>query len=200
MPRATLKNGQLAPLTNCYILTPCGNICLRILPEISDSKGANYMPENIPGRVTPILTYAYSEQRTISSELHFMVTGPNDITNNFTYMAIIRQLVYPGPATAIAPFTPPPVARFVCGHLLDGADGLCVILKSYSMRYPTDVAWDDLTCLPYRFTVSCNWDVVYTCEKLPTNDCVVTDNSGSVISGEAVNSSSGFGIRGFLPR
>jgi len=179
MPRGTRVNGSLAPLQyadqgggKCEIQTPCGCITLKILPEISDSKGAQYVNDPAPGRSSPMLTYAYSDARTISTELHFMITETQDIEDNLTAVRIIQNLVLPGPSSANAPFTPPPVVKFVCGVLMDGTDGLCLILKNYSIRYPTDVAWDSGTFLPYRFTISCNWEVVYPCNKLPTNRCI----------------------------
>jgi hypothetical protein len=185
MPRATnndntLNDGSLAYLDYsaqggglCTIYTPCGNICLKILPEISDSKGANYISDTAPGRTMPLTTYAYSEPRTISTDLHFMITKFADIQENLQSLRIIQNLVYPGPSSSIAPFTPPPVVKFVCGNLMDGPNGLCLILKNYSVRYPTDVAWDIVTFLPYRFTISCSWEVVYACQDLPTNKCIM---------------------------
>lgn len=179
MPRATNSNGSLAPLqyTNagggkCEIQTPCGCITLKILPEITDSKGALYTPDNAPGRSSPMTTYAYSEARTINTELFFMITQFSDIAENLKSLRILQNLVYPGGQSGIAPFTPPPVVRFQCGSLMDGPNGLCLVLKNYSVRYPTDVAWDGVTFLPYKFSVSCSWEVVYSCNNLPTNKCV----------------------------
>jgi hypothetical protein len=173
MPRGTQANGRLAVLDKCKIITPCGTICLRILPDISDSKTAHYAPENAIGRSSPLITYAYSEPRMITTELHFMTTMTDDINDNWRALRIIQSLVYPGAATVGggAPFTPPPVVKFICGDLLDGPNGLCLILKSYNTRYPTNVAWDQQTYLPYQFSISCNWEVVYACKNLPSNNC-----------------------------
>lgn len=180
MPRGTNVDGSLAALqyenrggAKCEIQTPCGCITFRILPDISDSKSATYVPDPAPGRSQPMLTYAYSDPRNISTELHFMTTKQEDITENLKSLRIIQNLVYPGPSQKAAPFTPPPVVKFVCGVLLDDAkDGLCLVLKSYNVRYPTDVAWDISTFLPYRFSISCQWEVVYACNKLPVNKCI----------------------------
>lgn len=197
MPRATKNDGSLAPLqyTNsgggkCEIQTPCGCITLKILPDITDSKGAQYASEPAPGRSSPMLTYAYSEPRNLSTELHFMITKFEDIELNLKSVRIIQQLVLPGPQSGIAPFTPPPVVRFVCGSLLDGSQGLCLVLKNYSIRYPTEVAWDVTTFLPYKFSISCSWEVVYPCNKLPTNKCV-TSNSDVFFPGDIDNLSPG---------
>lgn len=180
MPRGTENSGRLAVLDKCKIITPCGTICLRILPDISDSKAAHYAPENAIGRSNPLITYAYSEPRMINTELHFMTTMTADINDNWRAIRIIQSLVYPGAAVLDggAPFTPPPVVKFICGDLLDGPNGLCLILKSYNIRYPTNVAWDQQTYLPYQFSISCNWEVVYACKNLPSNNCVPTNPCG----------------------
>jgi hypothetical protein len=175
MARGTESNGHLAVIPKCYFDTPCGRICLRILPDINDSKGANYIPENIPGRSSPIVTYAFSDARTISTELHFMITQSSDIIDNLRDLRIIQSLVYPTGPFGGAPFTPPPTVKFVCGQLMDGDHGLCLILRSYNVRYPTEVAWEKFTYLPYRFSISCNWEVVYACKDLPKNQCIIGD-------------------------
>lgn len=179
MTKATQANGALQEITQCRISTPNGVIRLKILPEITDSKGANYQSEPIIGRTTPILNYSYSEPRMINSELTFMITQCQDIVDNLTYLRLIESLVYPGdPVPGGAPYTPPPVSKFVCGKLL-GDSGVCVILKSYSVRYQSDVAWDAETYLPYKFTVSCQWEVVYACSNIPTN-CMIRTAGGYV--------------------
>lgn len=187
MPRGTKNDGSLAPLQyvgigagKCEIQTPCGCITLKILPDITDSKSATYVNDPAPGRSSPMLTYAYSDPRTISTELHFMITKFQDIEDNIRAIRIIQNLVYPGPASGLAPFTPPPVVRFICGVLMDGEQGLCLILKSYNIRYPTDVAWDIVSFLPYRFSISCNWEVVYPCNKLPVNKCIDKDHPDEI--------------------
>lgn len=169
MPKATGSDGALQELVKCRIITPYGTIRLKILPEISDSKTANYQNETVAGRSSPVTTYSHSEPRTISSELTFMVTKCQDICDNLTYLRLIESLVYPNDGVGMLPYTPPPVCKFICGKLL-GDGGVCVILKSYSVKFPTDVAWDVETYLPYRFTVSCQWEVVYACRDLPSGN------------------------------
>lgn len=190
MPRATESSGRLAVIPNCYIQTSCGKICLRILPDISDSKGASYGSEVVIGRSSPLVTYSHSDANSLSTELHFMITTCEDIGDNLKYLRIIKSLVYPGASSGTAPYTPPPVSRFVCGKLLgtESDVGVCVVLKNYSVRFPTEVAWeaesDDPSYLPYRFSISCQWEVVYPCSKLPTNCmvCTSTDNYCPYIS------------------
>ncbi len=209
MPRGTLNSGALAPLQytelgggKCEIQTPCGCITLKILPDITDSKSATYVSDPAPGRSSPMLTYAYSDARMINTELHFMITVFEDIEENLKNIRIIQNLVLPGGPSGIAPFTPPPVVRFICGSLMDGPEGLCLILKNYSIRYPTEVAWDYVTFIPYRFSISCSWEVVYPCEKLPVNKCTKEDKDDLIdpnelndlsLGSDAYNKSTGFG-------
>lgn len=167
MAKATGSDGALQQLSKCYIVTPYGQVTLKILPEITDSKSANYINEAIIGRSNPVTTYSHSEPRVISTELTFMVTKCSDITDNLRSLRIIQSLVYPGQPGGGAPYTPPPVSKFYCGKLF-GDSGVCVVLKNYSVRYQGDVAWDVETYLPYKFTISCQWEVVYSCANLPS--------------------------------
>lgn len=171
MALATDAKGALQELVKCYISTPWGQIRLRILPEVTDSKGASYSSEGIQGRSNPLINFNHSEANNINTELTFIVTECDDIHTNLTYLAWIKSLVYPGGPSGGAPYVPPPISKFVCGRLF-GDNGLCVILKNYSIRYPTDVPWDIETYLPYKVTASCQWEVVYSCRTLPTSTMI----------------------------
>lgn len=173
MAKATGADGSLQELAKCRIITPFGDIKLKILPDITDSKSANYVNETIIGRSSPVTNYSHSEPRTISSDLHFMVTKCQDIVDNLRSLRMIESLVYPGEPANNAPYTPPPISKFYCGKLLGDA-GVCVVLKNYSVRFQGDVAWDVETYLPYRFTISCQWEVVYACANLPTYQKIKT--------------------------
>lgn len=177
MAQATNASGQLQELTKCRIITPYDSpydvVRLKILPDISFSKSASYQPETIPGRASPVLTYGHSDAKMINSELHFMVTTCQDIQDNLKYLRILESLVYPGANNGNAPYTPPPVCKFLCGRLLSDS-GQCVVMKSFSFKADTSVPWDVDTYLPYKFTVSCSWECVYSCANLPTNSMIAT--------------------------
>lgn len=177
MAKATEKSGRLQKLAKCKIITPYKHdpddgfavvIELRVLPEITDSKGVTYQNENIPGRASPVPTYGHSDARMISTELTFLIMTCDDIEENLRNLRTLESLAYPGDSSGGSPYTPPPVCKFICGKLL-GDDGVCVVLKNYSVRFQSDVAWDVETYCPYKFTVSCQWEVVYACKNLPTN-------------------------------
>ena len=181
MALATTAGGQLNTLNdNCYITIPgftspvdgSSDIQLKILPEISDSKKATYADTPIIGRSNPIKTYSYSDNRVISMKLHFLVVEQDDIWNNISYLRAIQSAVYPRQGSGSNPYLPPPVCQISCGTGL-GADPLCVILDNYSVSFPTNVAWDPDTLLPYYFEVSTTWHVVYATSDLPNQRAIL---------------------------
>ena len=185
MPYATSSTGQLTTLDACYITFPSGSgrfissqgfgqkIVLNILPEISDSKSAEYALENIAGRSTPLVTYSHSSSRTISMTIHFVTCTKRDLLVNLYNLRSLESLVYPADGNQVTPYIPPPICQLKCGSLL-GDDELCVVLKSYSVKFPTDVVWDAETYLPYKFDVDTTWEVVYESTDLPGQNRIVS--------------------------
>lgn len=162
-------NQDLINLYKCRIYIPgYGAIIPYVLPDISDQKGAVYNDEPIQARATPLKTYAYSENRSISLTLHFIAKSKNDIYRNLYDSRALQSALYPRDefAGANAPFVPPAVCKIRCGRILADYD-LCVVLKNYSVKYPTDVPWDEETYLPWKFDVDTSWDVVYKSSDLP---------------------------------
>ena len=181
--KATNPGGQLVDIPECYISIPGTNgadpfqISFNNLPELSDAKSASYADEPVIGRSTPIKAYSHSETRTISCTIHLIAvsgTGQGDIQKNLQILRAIQSCSYPQDGTNDTPFFPPPVCKIKCGQLL-GSDGVCVVLKSYSVRYPTDVTWDQTTLIPYKFDIETNWDVVYRTSELPGQERIMTD-------------------------
>jgi len=172
MPKATVPGGPLVALQDCWIKIPVGNsmeytVDLYSLPDISDSKSASYNDEPIIGRAFPLKTYSHSDNRTISMQLHFFVTHPDDVTKNLDHLRALESAVYPRvDDISGAPFVPPPVCRIKCGELL-AREHLCVVLKQYSVKFPIDVAWDENTYIPWKFDVDTTWEVVYKSPDLP---------------------------------
>jgi hypothetical protein len=181
--RATNGQGDLEPLQDCYIETPDKTIYMKILPEISDSKSASYNDEPIIGRSFPLKTYSHSENRDISWTAHFMVLTEADLEDNMESLRAIESLVYPEDVnTGGAPYAPPPICRIKCGALLahasQGGD-VCAVLYSYSVKFPTDVVWDDNEYIPHKFDVDMQWKVVYDSQELPGRDRIFrTDGPG----------------------
>jgi hypothetical protein len=176
MPKATTPLGQMLPLEKCYIDIPgATRIVFTNLPDLSDSKSVVYNSEGVIGRSSPLHTYSYSDTRNLSIQLHLFVLEENDIQRNFEILRAIQSAAYPRQGAGGAPFLPPVVCKIRCGNLLAKED-LCCILQQYSVKYPTDVAWDEDTYLPYKFDIDTNWQVVYSSFELPYNKRIF--NSG----------------------
>ena len=197
--KATNK-GVLNPIPDCYIIVPIrgapatitpgetpGKIELTALPDISDGKSANYSSEDIIGRTAPLYTYSHSGDRSIGMQLHFHVVQEGDAQRNLGYLRLIESAVYPreGAAGSGAPFRPPVICKLRCGDLLSTREEpeLCAILTSYSVKFPTEVAWENTEnpfvnleggqYCPYKFDVDTSWIVVYTNPELPFADRIV---------------------------
>lgn len=186
MPKGTNLGGALVPISDCYITIP-GSMTINLdnLPEISDTKSASYSDETVIGRSSPIKTYSQSDNRQISMQLHFIISKPSDVTENLRKLRAIQSAVYPREGEGGSPFIPPPVCKIKCGKLLSERGELCVILKSYSVKFPTDHAWFsdnqigsgagfDKTFTPMKFDVDTSWDVVYSSVDLPGQNRIFT--------------------------
>lgn len=169
--KATKPNGDLIPLEDCYIFTPYRTIIMKVLPELSDSKSAAYNDEPIIGRSFPLKTYSHSENRTISWTAHFIVCKEGDQEDNMEDLRAIEACVYPkDELTGGAPYAPPPICKLKCGELLSRDGELCAVLKSYSVKFPSDTAWDEIGYIPYKFDVDMTWEIVYDSTDLPGSE------------------------------
>ena len=203
------KAGRLLPIPDCYIIIPIqgapatitpgkpdGMIELTVLPDITDGKSANYSSEDIIGRTAPLYTYSHSGDRSIGMQLHFYITEPGDAVRNLGYLRLIESAVYPREGESGAPYRPPVICKLRCGDLLstkaEDDQGVCAILTSYSVKFPTEVAWENDPApppgfvgpvqtlsdqggqyCPYKFDVDTSWIVVYTNPELPFADRIV---------------------------
>lgn len=181
--KATLNFGRLQPIRRCQIEVPgAGVITMRILPEISDSRGVTYTDEAVIGRAFPIKTFSHGDNRTISMKCTFAILEDRDADLNLMYLRWLQSATYPRENNA-NPYLPPPICRIRCGNLLAGRDTdgwLCVVLKQCNVSYPTDVVWHSTvdgegSYLPYKFDVDLNWDVVYSNQELPGQEKIITD-------------------------
>lgn len=175
--KATLASGDLQPINNCYILLPTSEkIVMKILPEITDSKSASYNDEPIIGRSFPLKTYSHSENRTISWTIHLMVIKEGDQEDNMKILRALESCVYPDDANSGgAPYSPPHICEIACGSLLTSPNTqtpkpLCAVMKSYTVKFPSDVVWDDRFVIPHKFDIDLQFDVVYSSSDLPGQD------------------------------
>jgi hypothetical protein len=170
MPKATNRSGALEIIKDCEIIVGDYTVTFKILPEISDSKSASYKDEPIIGRSFPIKAYSHSENRTISIRVHFIVAEDSDIQKNLADKRALESAVYP--RNDASPYRPPPICKIKCKKMLADED-ICAVMKSYSTQYPTNVAWDEGTNLPYYFTMQLTFDVVYPTSQLPGQEKIL---------------------------
>ena len=179
--RATDASGNLLPINNCYIKAFVDGIDrevkMYILPDISDSKQASYSDETGVGRSAPLKVFSHGETRSISWTVHFFSDTQQKAFENLDNLRILESLAYPDESTNSL-VSPPPIARIKCGILL-GETELCVVLKGYSVKFPTDVAWQDIRTdsvirpgingqyMPIKFDVDLTFEVVYQTLDLP---------------------------------
>ena len=172
MPKSTLPTGNLIEIKNCWIYIPnFGKFTLRALPDVSDSKSAAYNDEPIIGRSFPLKTYSHSENRVISMQIHLFVLTKADAQFNLQILRALQSCTYPRDSDN-SPYLPPPVCRIQCGSLLSD-NPLCVILKSYSVKYPIDVPWDEDNYTPWKFDIDTNWETVYKSSDLPGQERII---------------------------
>jgi len=169
---STNAGGVLNEITDCYITIPgFGKIPMRILPDISDQKGAQYNDESVIGRSMPMKTFSHGENRVISWTAYFMICEEGDATKNLRYLRAIQSALYP--RVNVKPYGPPPVCVISCGELLAAAKEVCAILKSYNVKFDTSIPWDETTKLPYKFSVDMTWELVYMSNKLPGSENIL---------------------------
>lgn len=173
MPKATGPYGDLTTLEKAYLDIPgYARIKFNNLPDISDSKSVSYQNEGIIGRASPIHTYSHSETRQISLQLHFFVVKEKDIETNLNHLRAIQSCAYPRLGEQGAPFKPPVICRLRMGNILS-ADDLCVVMQQYSVKFPTEVAYDEENYCPYKFDVDTSWMVVYNSSDLPHQSRII---------------------------
>lgn len=158
-------------------------ITLYVLPEVSDSKSAEYADEAITGRSFPIKVYNYSGNRNIGMKCTFLVQERADIQRNFQNLRALQSTVYSDDNNRSANeanrlvYIPPPICKVRVGYLLTAEnDGwLPVVIKGCEPNYPTDCVWDEATYLPYRFDVNLQMDVVFANSQLPGQQRIMRD-------------------------
>ena len=144
------------------------------LPDISDTKSTVYNNEGVIGRSLPLYTYSHSGDRNINIQMHFFVVDEADEWRNLHNLRLIQSAAYPQKGDGQLPYKPPQICKIRCGELL-AAEGepICAALQSYSVRFPTEVAWSEDNFCPYRFDVDTSWLVVYSSEDLPYSSRII---------------------------
>lgn len=174
MSKATFGKGELAPIKNCVLSIPSfGEIVVNNLPEVGDGKNVSYNSDGIIGRASPLHTYFFSDSRTVSIQFHFFILKEGDAKKNLEAKRAIESCAYPREGTGGTSFRPPEVCTFKFGEFL-ATKPLCVVLQNYSVKIPTEVAFDEATLCPYKFDVDTSWMVVYDPTDLPVNTRIIS--------------------------
>ena len=178
MALATLPGGRLIDIEDCYVSVPTKGtekkIVFNVLPEISDQKSATYNDEPVIGRSNPMKTYGSSDNRSISMQIHLIVTRPEDVEKNLEILRVLESAIYPRVGASVGvPFVPPPVCQLRCGQLLKKEGDLCAVLKQYSVKFPTDISWDETTFAPFKLDIDTTWEVVYKSSELPGQQNII---------------------------
>ena len=172
--RATFEKGTLRELEDCYISIGSKTILMNILPDISDSKSASYPDENAQGRSMPFKSYRNSENRSISWTAHFIIQQEGDQDIILDYLRLIESALYPMDSAGTT-YSPPPICNIRCGKLLRKDGDLCAVMKSYSVKFDTNVPWDEISFMPYKLDVDMQFDVVYDQSMLPGSETILQD-------------------------
>jgi len=111
----------------------------------------------------------------INFQIHFFVVDKGDETRNLADLRAIQSAVYPREGDGGLPYKPPPICKLKCGDLISKGKWICAALQSYSVRFPTEVAWDtqEGTFCPYRFDVDTTWLIVYSSRFLPWQSRII---------------------------
>lgn len=185
--KSTQDNGNLVPLTNkCYLsssLSSTGTLyssgesdtlVFDNLPDISDKKSAKYNDETSIGRTAPFKVYANSDNRGLSVDCHFYVqeqSGAQSAQAIKDTLYWLEAHVYPmKPENGT--YSPPPMMKIKCFDLLS-KDELCVVLRSYNVKFDPQVPWDDDLGIPYKLDVTLDFEVVYESASMPYADDIV---------------------------
>lgn len=181
--KATNPNGELKQIDGCELIIPGtgllntttpGKFVFTSLPDMSDQKGVTYNDEAIPGRSLPVKTFGQGENRTIPISTNLYILQPGDEETNLRIVRAIQSAVYPRESANAQPYYPPPVCKLKCGKLFS-KNYLCVVMKDYNIKFPTDVPWHQSNMCPYRIEISMSFDVVYASSKLPNQEDIIID-------------------------
>lgn len=174
-------DGKLQKIKGCWLkipgsLTTGGKHYFRSLPEITDSKSANYNSQTIFGRASPIRSFSDSAPRTIS--ISWDMYNVDQLARDATYEMIraISSAVYP---IYEPPYNPPPICQFQCGSILAGKHqedrmAMDCLIMSYNFSYGKDSIMDDYM-MPFHISASLDLEVIYSSKDLPGQDAIIQE-------------------------
>lgn len=172
--------GQLKFIPDCYIAVGDFKVQMYIMPDIGDGHSAEYATTNGTGRSLPTYTFSYGGARTISWTIHLYADTQNTLQYNLRILRLFESLTYPRSSARSLPFLPPQIVKLKCGEIL-GSYEICAIVKSYSVKFPTDVQWSEerngVGYIPYKFDIDLTLEAVYDAGTLPGAERIITDGN-----------------------
>lgn len=146
------------------------------LPEVSDSKNANYSDIQILGRSSPVKTYSGSDYRSLSVTFNLHGTSEERLLENLEFVRGIASLTHPQYENT---YLPPPVAKLKIGEMVRGPSGggVDVICMNYSYDMSPEVVWvDKEKLIPLHIALRADFHVVYAFFNLPGSQDVIGGN------------------------
>jgi hypothetical protein len=150
------------------------------LPEVSDSKEAQYSDIPILGRSSPIPTFSHSGYRRLQIVFHLHSTSEELRKYHAQFIWAAASLVHPEYEQS---YRPPRLAWFKCGTLIGGGSdrtsGGYVRLLTDSVNYtldPEQVWLDRSDLMPQYVSLSMAVRVVYNYRGLPGANKVLNGN------------------------
>src|SRR5262249_47741450 len=139
----------------------------------------SYQDEAIMGRSFPLKAYSHSDNRNLSWTVKLFASNQQQLDSNVAFLRAIQSCTYPRTQSQnvqVTPYLPPPILTIFCGAVFAN-DILCAVLRSYNVRFPTDVPWLDTPKqeFPYRLDIELSFDVVYTTADLPGQEKILSD-------------------------
>jgi hypothetical protein len=204
----TQTNYKLRQLSDCYIKIPdfvglrifdipilAGSyiIYMYTLPEISDQRDVQYGEQNGIGRSMPLKTFGQGGARIINWTATFVADTEERARSNLQRFRVLAACTYPRKQIPGISYAPPYLLKLKCGKLLSGnisgssnnsedSGELCAILKSYNVKWPKDVPWQEylpdtreVSYIPYKFDVSLVFETVYSSTNMPGAERIISN-------------------------
>lgn len=147
------------------------------LPEVSDSKEAQYSDIPILGRSSPIPTFSHSGYRKFQIAFHLHSITDELKQYHVNFIRAVASLVHPEYNNS---YRPPRLAWFKCGSLIGiptatgGRGYVRILAESYSYTMDPEYVWlDQLDLVPQYIALNINVRVVYSYARLPGADSVL---------------------------
>lgn len=144
------------------------------LPNVEESKEAQYSDIPIQGRSNPVTTFSHSNYRRFNITFHLHSLSERMMQQNVRMIRGVASLVHPEYNNT---YQPPRLCYFKCGALIGGAKGsVRCLVDSYSFPMDPDVPWLGADLIPLYVALQISARVAYSFTALPGADDVLGGN------------------------